>query len=88
MSRLQEWTINLHISYKYLFYIIAPNTVESFLFVQSNVLGLFTFFAGSWGRNHWGHWFCIVAFVNSSSGRKFVGYGNPQNPRTLIPHEQ
>ena len=49
-------------------------------------------FAASWGRNF--DWFVALQyrsihfFVKRRWGRKFVGGGNPQNQRTLTPHEQ
>ena len=52
-------------------------------------------FAGSWGWNFVGNWFialqCKTIFkylVKHLLGRKFVGKGNPRNPRTFNPHEQ
>ena len=53
-------------------------TVKSFLFVGANVRGLSKFLGGNW----------FVAIqdktINHFVKRKFVGKGNPRNPRTLI----
>ena len=51
-------------------------------------------FASSWEHNFVGNWFVALQcktindFDTRSWGRIFVRKGNPQNSRTLIPHEQ
>ena len=58
-------------------------TVESFLFVRANFRGL----------SKRGNWFVVfrfktfLYFVKRSWGRKFMGKGKQQNPRTLIPRD-
>ena len=51
-------------------------------------------FAGLWGRKFMGNRFAglqyktIHYFVKHLLGGKFVGKGNPWNPKTLNPHNQ
>ena len=75
---------------------IVSHRIQSILYNHTFSLGpMFVGYqnlAVSWGRNFMGNWFealqckTINYIFKRSWGRKFVGKGDPRNPRTLIPH--